>query len=62
MRTAKELRVQANECLELANRTSDLFAKEALKELAQSLNRQARQAERREHDLAAFSDLRMQSR
>jgi hypothetical protein len=57
MRTARELRVQANECLELANRTSDLFAKETLKELAHGLNRKARQTERRERDLAAFSNL-----
>lgn len=50
MPTVQELRVQAKQCLELADRTRELDAKNALKELAQGLNRQARQAERRERD------------
>jgi F0F1-type ATP synthase membrane subunit b/b' len=50
MPTTQELRAQAKQCLELANRTSELYAKNALKELAQDLNRRARQAERRERD------------
>ena len=50
MPTVQQLRTQAKQCLDLANRTSELYAKNALKELAQNLNRQARQAERRERD------------
>jgi F0F1-type ATP synthase membrane subunit b/b' len=50
MPTVEQLRSQARQCLELANRTSELYAKNALRELAQGLNRQARQAERRERD------------
>ena len=50
MPTVQQLRTQAKQCLELANRTNELYAKNALKELAQNLNRQARQAERRERD------------
>jgi F0F1-type ATP synthase membrane subunit b/b' len=50
MPTVQQLRSQAKQCLELANRTSELYAKNALKELAQDLNRQARQAERRDRD------------
>jgi F0F1-type ATP synthase membrane subunit b/b' len=53
MPTPKELRAQATECLELANRTTEFFAKEALRELAQELNRKARQAERHERDSRA---------
>jgi ribosomal protein L44E len=53
MPTPKELRVQAKECRELANRTDEAYAKQALKELAHDLNRQARQAERRERDFAS---------
>jgi len=50
MPTVQQLRTQAKQCLELANRTNDLYAKNALKELAQNLNRQARQAEHRDRD------------
>jgi hypothetical protein len=50
-----ELRVQAKECPELANRTNEYYAKVALKELARKLHRDARQAERRQRDLASFS-------
>jgi hypothetical protein len=62
MRTARELRAQAIACLELANRTNEFFAKEALRELAQKLNRQARQVERRERDMGAQSKKQAQSR
>jgi F0F1-type ATP synthase membrane subunit b/b' len=50
MPTVQQLRVQAKQCLELANRTSEFDAKNALRELARELNRQAHQAERRERD------------
>ena len=52
MRTAEELRTQANDCLDLASRTAEYYARVTLKELAQRLNRDARQAERRERDMA----------
>jgi hypothetical protein len=55
MRTAQELRSQARDCLELAARASDDVARISLRELAQRLNRDARQAERRERDFAACS-------
>jgi hypothetical protein len=51
MPTTKELRTQAKECLELANRTDEYYAKSALRELARGLNRKAHQTERRERDL-----------
>jgi hypothetical protein len=54
MLTAKELRLQAKNCLEQADKTNEAYAKEALKSLAQRLNRDARQAERRERDLATY--------
>jgi hypothetical protein len=50
MPTVQELKAQAKQCLQLANRTSEFYAKNALEELAQGLNRRARQAERRERD------------
>ena len=50
MPTIQELRTQAKQCLELADRTNDFYAKTALRELAQTLNRRARQAERRDRD------------
>jgi hypothetical protein len=62
MPTTRELRAQAHDCLELANRTNEFFAKEALRELAQKLNRQARQVERRERDMGAQSKKQAQSR
>jgi hypothetical protein len=52
MRTPNELKFQAKECLELADRTNDYYAKTVLIELAQRLNREARQAARRDRDLA----------
>ena len=57
MLSAKELRFRARNCLELADRTSEVSAKEALKLLAQRYNRDARQAERRERDLATYPRL-----
>jgi hypothetical protein len=57
MLTAKELRFKARNCLELADRTNKVYTKEALKSLAQRLNRDARQAERRERDLANYPRL-----
>jgi hypothetical protein len=42
--------VKAKNCLELADRTNEVYAKEALKALAQRLNREARQSERRERE------------
>jgi hypothetical protein len=52
MRAASELKFQAKECLKLADRTNDYYARTVLIELAQRLNREARQAERRNRDLA----------
>ena len=50
MPTVQQLRTQAKQCLELANRTNDFDARSALRDLAQALHRQARQAEHRERD------------
>jgi hypothetical protein len=57
MPTAKEFRLQAKECLELADTTSEPYAGTALIELARKLNREAHQAERRERDMLAFFNL-----
>jgi hypothetical protein len=57
MPTAKEFRLRAKECLELADATNELYARTALIELARKLNREAHQAERRERDMVAFSNL-----
>jgi hypothetical protein len=57
MPTPKELRVQAKDCLELANRANDYYVKVALKDLAQKLHHDARQAERRKRDLATYSNV-----
>jgi hypothetical protein len=57
MPTAKEYRVQAKECMALANTTEDFYVRRALTELARKLGRDARQAERREGDMAARSNL-----
>jgi len=57
MLSAKELRFKARNCLELADRTNEVYAKEALKSLAQRYSRDARQAERRERDLAIYPRL-----
>jgi hypothetical protein len=51
MPTAKEFRLQAKECLELSDATSEFYARTALIELARELNRAAHQAERRERDM-----------
>jgi hypothetical protein len=61
MPTAKELRLQAKECLELARASNEYFVRTALTELARELHRQARQAER-EHEIGAHSHLQAQSR
>jgi hypothetical protein len=55
MPTSNELRVQAKDCLELARNATDYYAKVALKELAQKLQCDAHQAERRKRDLAIYS-------
>jgi hypothetical protein len=52
MRTPTELRLQAKECLDLANKTDEYYAKVALKELAHKLSHDARQAERRQRDIS----------
>jgi hypothetical protein len=57
MPTPNELRVQAKDCLELARNATDLYAKAALKELAQKLQHDAHQAERRKRDLAIYSNM-----
>jgi hypothetical protein len=51
MRTAKEYRVEARECLELARQTNDFFVKTSLMELARDYDRAAHLAERRASDL-----------
>ena len=45
--TAKELLEEARSCRELAKRTREYYAKNALMELARDLSREAHQAERR---------------
>jgi hypothetical protein len=62
MPTAMELRVEAKQCLELATTANDLYVKTALIELAQRLNRDAHQAERRTRDTSSFSNRQMPSR
>ena len=62
MPTATELRSQAKECLQLANRTNEFHVKTALTELARKLNREAHQAERRQRDTASFSNNQMSLR
>jgi hypothetical protein len=52
MPTARELRLQAKECLELADAEHDSYVKAALTDLALRLNRDARQDERRQRDFA----------
>ena len=39
MPTPKELRLQAEECLELADKANEFYVRTALKELAQKLHR-----------------------
>ena len=51
MATAKELRLQARECLDRSKATNEYYVRVALAELARRLAREARQAERRERDL-----------
>jgi hypothetical protein len=55
MPTPKELRSQAKECLELAEASAEFYVRDALTDLARHLNRDARQAERRERDIAIRS-------
>jgi hypothetical protein len=57
MPTAREYREQAKECMALANTASEFYVRTALTELARKLSRDARQAERREGDTAAHSNL-----
>ena len=57
MLTAKEYRWEAKACLDLAEKAKEPYVKEALIELAQDYNRAAHQAERRERDMAPFSNL-----
>ena len=52
MQTARELRLQAKECLELADTEHEFYVKAALTDLARRLNRDARQDERRQRDFA----------
>ena len=47
MRTAKEYRRHATECLRLANEAKDLYAREAMKELAQEFSAAAELLEQR---------------
>jgi hypothetical protein len=60
MPTAKEFREQAKECKALASTTNEFYVRTALTELARKLSRDARQAERREGDMAARSNLQAQ--
>ncbi len=62
MPTARELRLQAKECLELSKSTNEYYVRVALAELARRLNREARQAERRERESFGFSNLQMPAR
>jgi hypothetical protein len=54
MPTAKELRLQAKDCLELADKVHEYYAKAALTEIARELTRAAHQTERRERDFALY--------
>jgi hypothetical protein len=54
MPTAKEYRVWANQCWELADATNQVYAKDALLDLAKELYREARQTERSERARATF--------
>jgi hypothetical protein len=47
MPTAKEYRQQAQECLELAKAAGDLYAKQAMTELAEEFNKAADDLERK---------------
>ncbi len=51
MRTVKENRVEAKECLELASQRTTFLVKTSLMELAHDYNRAAREAERQENAL-----------
>jgi hypothetical protein len=51
---AKEYRLEAKACLELADRANEFHVKSALIELARDYDRAARQAERRERDIPTF--------
>jgi hypothetical protein len=53
MPTPKELRSQAEACLELARTTKEYYARNALADLARRLTREARQAERGQRHLTA---------
>jgi hypothetical protein len=59
MPTARELRLQAKECLELADTEHEFNVKAALTDLARRLTRDARQDERRQRD---FANLQADSR
>ena len=54
MPTAKEYRLEAKACLELADKAKEPYVKESLIELAEDYNRAARQAERGERDMVAW--------
>jgi hypothetical protein len=62
MPTAKEYRLEAKAFLELADQANEFYVKTALIELARDYNRAARQAERRELDKDAVSNLQAHSR
>jgi hypothetical protein len=62
MPTAKEYRLEAKACLELADQANEFYVRAAMIELARDYNRAARQIERREHDMVAFSNLQGHSR
>jgi hypothetical protein len=55
MPTASEYRCEAKSCLELANRTNELYVKDALTELALEYLRTARRVERRDRDHNALA-------
>jgi hypothetical protein len=61
MATAKELRLQARECIDRSRAANEYYVRVALVELARRLARQARQAERRESDLVGDSNPRAPS-
>jgi len=62
MPTAKEYRLEAKACLELADEANEFYVKTALIELARDYQRAARQAEGRERGMVAFSHLQTHSR
>jgi hypothetical protein len=55
MPTAKQYRLQARECLDLARDANNIFVRDSLMKMARELDRAAHQTERRERDVSLYS-------